>query len=161
MPFVVAGMIGAPYLPLLDRFREPLLDLAEVQPGQTLLDLGSGDGSLLLIAARRGVRCIGYEINPLLWAVSRVVTWRHRRLVTIRLCNYWATPIPQVDVIYVFLIHRYMARLDKKLCTEVVHPTSVVSMSFAIPGRIPDRTLPYAYRYRYDLNNPPPKMPSR
>jgi SAM-dependent methyltransferase len=48
-----------------------MLDLAEVSEGDTLYDLGSGDGRVLLAAARRGARAVGIEIDPELARQSR------------------------------------------------------------------------------------------
>lgn len=148
-PFALAIAGGAPYLPTLRRHREELLDLAELGAGMTLIDLGSGDGRLLRAAARRGVRCIGYEINPVLWAVSLVVTWRFRGLVTVRLRNFWSVPLPPCDVVYVFLLARSMATLDRKFVAEIRQPTTVVSLAFPIPGRAAQQQLPHGFRYAY------------
>lgn len=158
-PFGLATLTGAPYLPVLRQLREPLLDLAQLRPGQRLVDLGSGDGTLLRAAARRGVECTGYEINPVLWIVSRVVTWKYRHLVHVRLCNLWTTRLPPTDAVYVFLIDRHMARLDQKLRRELHRPTVVVSMTFRIPGRDPESALPYAFRYRYGDDTCSPGSP--
>ena len=45
---------GAPYLPTMKNQRENALDLLGLRPGQTLVDLGSGDGSILVLAAHIG-----------------------------------------------------------------------------------------------------------
>jgi cyclopropane fatty-acyl-phospholipid synthase-like methyltransferase len=86
--FGVGAVLGAPYLPVLKAEHDNLLDMCELQPGDTLLDLGSGDGRFLRAAAKRGYNAIGYEINPLLYLVSLLITWRHRKQVTIILGNY-------------------------------------------------------------------------
>lgn len=135
LAFGAGAILGAPYLPILRRDRERALDLAGLKPGQTLLDLGSGDGRLLRAAARRGIRGIGYEINPFLVWISRLVCWRYRHLVQIRLANYWDKPLPEADAVYVFLLDRYMARLAAKLEAEIAHPTPVISYIFAFPDR--------------------------
>ncbi|MGW4466363.1 class I SAM-dependent methyltransferase [Micromonospora sp. NPDC004704] len=147
-PFAVAALTGAPYLPTLTSHHRPVLALAALKPGQTLVDLGSGDGYLLRAAAAQGVRCIGYEINPLLWLVSRLVTWRYRHLVTVHLGNYWHARLPPVDVIYVFLIARMMPRLDAKLRAETTTPTTVVSLAFELP-RTPIARVGPVMSYRY------------
>src|SRR5262249_4602182 len=92
--FAVGGLAGAPYVPIRRRDSRALLDLAELKPGQTLVDLGSGDGQLLALAAARGIRGIGYEINPVMVLVSRIVCWRYRRLVKIHLANLWQIKLP-------------------------------------------------------------------
>lgn len=147
--FGLGAWLGAPYLPILRRDAEPLLALAGLEPGQTLIDLGSGDGRLLRVAAKQGVIGIGYEINPLLVLISRLVCWRYRRLVTIHLANYWPVTLPPADVIYVFLIQRYMRRLDDKLSRELIGPTRVISLAFKIPGRPIVASTKSAYCYQY------------
>lgn len=147
--FALGAILGAPYLPVLRAEHDKLLDLSGLQAGDTLLDLGSGDGRLLKAAARRGYHCIGYEINPLLYLVSRLYTWPERRLVRIHLGDYWHAKLPSANAIYVFLIDRYMAKLDRKLSAEVTTPTTVISYIYAIPGRTPEVTTRNTYRYHY------------
>lgn len=148
--FALGALLGAPYLPIMRRETQGLLALAELKPGQTLIDLGSGDGRLLRAAAAQDIRCIGYEINPFLVLISRIVCWRYRRLITIHLANFWHVKLPPADIIYVFLIDRYMARLDRKLTAELTQPTRVISFVFAIPGRTPARHNANTYIYEYE-----------
>ena len=147
--FATGAILGAPYLPVLKAEHKALLDMCQLQVGDTLLDLGSGDGRLLKAAAKRGYRCIGYEINPFLYLISRLLTWPERDLVTIHLGDYWHIKLPQADAIYVFLIDRYMTRLHTKLETELSKPTIVVSYVFAIPAKKPDLITRNAFRYHY------------
>jgi SAM-dependent methyltransferase len=135
--FAVAGLAGAPYVPIRRRDSQALLDLAQLGPGQTLVDLGSGDGQLLRLAAARGIHCIGYEINPIMVLISRLVCWRYRRLVKVHLANLWHVNLPPADAVYVFLMPKFMQRLDHKLTAEVKRPTRVISYVFEIPGRHP------------------------
>ena len=43
---------------------EKMLDIAKARPGETLVDLGSGDGRTVIAAARRGLAARGIEYNP-------------------------------------------------------------------------------------------------
>lgn len=135
LPFGAGAILGAPYLPILRRDSRRLLKLAGLKPGQTLIDLGSGDGRLLRAAAAQGIKCIGYEINPYLVLISRLVCWRYRHLVTIHTADFWRTPLPSADAIYVFGLDRYMSRFDRKFRAEITRPTKVISYIFEIPGR--------------------------
>ena len=153
--FGLGAMLGAPYLPILHRDTQRLLELAELKPGQTLIDLGSGDGQLLRAAAARGIRGIGYEINPILVLISHLVCWRYRRIVTIHLADFWHVPLPPADAIYIFLIDRHMRRLDRKLTAELTRPAQVISFVFKIPGRQPVRHNSNTFVYQYDIQKPP------
>lgn len=59
-------LFGAPYLPTLTPQVQAALELCKLQSGDTLLELGCGDGKVLIAAAERGATVIGYELNPLL-----------------------------------------------------------------------------------------------
>lgn len=149
LAFGLGAWLGAPYLPVLSRDVDSLLELSDLSPGQLLLDLGCGDGRLLKAAAKRGIRGIGYEINPLLWLVACINLWPYRQLVSLHLSNYWAVKLPPADAIYVFLIGRYMPKLDAKLRAEIKRPTRVVSYVFAIPNLKPVATTKNSFVYIY------------
>jgi 16S rRNA A1518/A1519 N6-dimethyltransferase RsmA/KsgA/DIM1 with predicted DNA glycosylase/AP lyase activity len=146
--FGIGAFIGAPFLPIRGQDVEAALDLAEVTAGQTVVDLGSGDGRLLKAAARRGAYAIGYEINPLLWLWSLITTWRYRRLVTIHCGDLWKASVAPADVVYVFMITRFLPRLDRKLASELKRPTKVVSYVYELP-RKPIKTTYNTQLYRY------------
>jgi SAM-dependent methyltransferase len=148
MCFGVGAVLGAPFLPVRRPDMEAALDLADVRAGQTIIDLGSGDGRLLLAAARRGATAIGYEINPLLVMWSRLATWRYRRQVKVRFGDFWSRRLPVADVIYVFIITHHTDRLDKKLRSQLQRPTRVVSYVFELP-RQPVASTHNTYLYMY------------
>lgn len=146
--FGVGALMGAPYLPVRQKDAEAALDLAEVKSGQTVVDLGSGDGRLLIAAARRGAYAIGYEINPIMFMWSQIVCAKYRNQISIRLSNYWSIKLPQADVIYVFLIDRYTSKLNDKLTKEINKPTKVVSYVFELP-RKPKKSTTNTHLYIY------------
>lgn len=145
--FVVA--FGAPYLPTLRQRTDDALDLLDLKPGQTMLELGCGDGRVLRAAAQRGIRGVGYELNPVLVVVAKLVNLRYRRFVTVRWANYWRVTLPPCDGIYVFLLDRYMQRLDEKIVKESEKPVRLVSFAFQIPGRKPTQHKNGLFLYRY------------
>ena len=113
--FSLVILVGAPFLPTLKKHVEPALDLLDLNSGQTLLELGSGDGRVLIAAAKRGIYAVGYELNPLLVVYSWLVTRKYRKHVRIIWGNYWEKPWPSADGIFVFLLQPYMEKLDKKI----------------------------------------------
>ncbi|MFZ1324156.1 MAG: hypothetical protein WAQ57_03295 [Candidatus Saccharimonadales bacterium] len=145
--FVV--LFGAPYLPTLRLTQAEALELLALKPGQTLLELGSGDGRMLKAAAKKGIHATGYELNPLLVIYSRAATWRYRQLVTVKFANFWAVKLPPCDGIYVFLLDKYMPKLHNKVTREISNSIKLVSYAFQIPGKqaITDRNGLYLYKY--------------
>jgi len=112
-----AGVVafGAPYLPTLSRRVDDAIDLLDLKPGQTMIELGCGDGRLLKAAAKKNITGIGYELNPILVLYAKLSTWKYRKIVKIYWGNYWNKQWPEADGMYVFLLQPYMSKLHKKL----------------------------------------------
>ena len=53
-----------PYVPTPPDVVERMLDMANLKPGEYLIDLGSGDGRIVVMAAQRGARAYGVDLNP-------------------------------------------------------------------------------------------------
>ncbi len=147
--FGMAVFFGAPYLPTLKPQTRAALDLLDLKPGQTLLELGSGDGRVLLEAGRRGLKAVGYEINPILVVVSLIVTFKYRRQIKICWRNYWRAKWPPVDGIYVFLLDKYMLKLDKKIAAHKPPPPKLASFAWKMPGKKISAEKNGVYLYEY------------
>src|SRR5512136_329774 len=50
---------------------DKMLDMTKVMPQDYVIDLGSGDGRLVITAAKRGARALGIEYNPDMVALSK------------------------------------------------------------------------------------------
>ncbi len=135
--FGMVVFFGAPYLPTLNKHTADALDLLDLKPGELLLELGSGDGRLLREAAKRGIRGIGYELNPLLVIYSWVVLFKYRKLVRVKWANFWQVRLPEAQGIYVFLLQKYMEKLHKKIINETSTPVKLVTFAFVIPNKKP------------------------
>lgn len=151
---LVFGLVilrGAPYVPTLKMQVDDVLDLLDLQKGQTMLELGSGDGRLLAAAAKRGIYTVGYELNPLLVAWTKLRYWKYRSHIRIIWGDYWMHDWPPSDGMYVFLLQRYMDKLDN----HVIHyadkkPYKVVSNGFHIPSKQPAKTRKSLKLYYYN-----------
>ncbi len=147
--FFVAILFGAPYLPTMKNQSKEALDLIDLKNGQTLIDLGSGDGRVLKEAAKRGFKVIGYEINPFLVIVSYFVTIKYRKNIIIVWGNYWRKELPKADGIFVFLLPKYMAKLDNMLHSYKFRPIKLVSFAFMIEGKEPVQKTKSMFLYEY------------
>lgn len=110
---------GAPYVPSHRREAEKAFEvLRPLSKKDFLVDLGSGDGVILRLAARKGAKAIGYELNPLLVFVSRLLS-RRFSTVEVHTTNFWQRHLPKkTTVVYVFSVTRDMAKLEAKLQAE-------------------------------------------
>ena len=127
--WIIAGIIvlfgivvfrGAPYVPSHRKYvRLAFTKLYHLKPDDVLVDLGSGDGTVLRIAASKGATAIGYELNPLLVVISQILARGDKRQQT-RIGDMWLVKIPEeTTVVYVFGVNRDSKRLTKKLQTHV------------------------------------------
>lgn len=148
--FGLVVLVGAPYLPTLKPSMQNAFDLLDLKPGQRLLELGSGDGRVLLEAGKRGIRATGYEINPILVIYSKLLTWRYRELVVVKWGNFWQAKWPRTDAIYVFLLQKYMKKLDNKIVqTYAGKNIKLVSLAFSVSGKKPAKQVKGLYLYMY------------
>ena len=131
--FVLA--FGAPYLPTKKKQIDTAFDLLALKKGQSLLELGCGDGRVLKAGASRGINCIGYELNPLLALYAWATTRKQRKNIRIIWGNYWRKTLPEVDGIFVFLLDKYMDKLDKKITQDTHKPVKLASFAFRVPGK--------------------------
>lgn len=143
-------LVGAPYVPTLGSTQKTALSMLGLRPGQHMLELGCGDGRVLVAAAKMGIRATGYELNPLLWLVATVLTWRYRRFVRVRLGSFWSAQWPEADGIYVFLQDRFMEKLHNKIVQQYAGKNiNVVSYAFKIPGQKVVKEYKALYLYVY------------
>jgi SAM-dependent methyltransferase len=148
--FAFVILFGAPYLPTLRPQVHAALELANLKPGQTLLELGCGDGKVLIAAAQVGVKSIGYELNPLLAFIAWVRTRRYHRHVKVVCGDFWRAEWPTTDAVFTFLLPKYMNKLDTKIIRYHSKPVKLVSFAFKIPGKHIDAEKQGVFLYQYE-----------
>jgi hypothetical protein len=151
--FAIGLIGGPPYVPTLTPQVKIALDMINLQKGQTLLELGCGDGKVLIAAAQRGWRAVGYEINPILALVAWLRTRRYGKQVTVRWANMWQEDKwdRRADGIFVFILPRHMPRLDAKINSWQTKPLRLVSFAFEMPGKkAVKRDKQGVFLYHYD-----------
>lgn len=149
--FALAVVRGAPYVPTKRRPLEKAFDeLYQLSERDTLVDIGSGDGIVLRVAAKRGAKAIGYELNPILVVISRLLS--KSTLITVRLADFWLTSLPkETTIIYTFGESRDIEKMYKKAEeTAQKYKKSIYFMSFGfdVPGKKPYKFNDSFYLYK-------------
>ncbi len=142
-------LFGAPYFPSLKPHIKAALDLFELKEGQVVYDLGCGDGRFLKAAAKHGLKAVGYELNPFMFVYSWLTTRRYGRQVKVRFGNFWNADLSEADAIFVFLLDKYMPKLDEKIKQSAKKRVKLASHTFKIPGKKPARVKYGVYLYKY------------
>lgn len=134
--FTIGGFTGAPFIPTGKRYVEQMLDDVGLQRGERFVDLGAGDGRLVLSAARRGAYAIGYEMNPFLVAIAQFRIWRdgNSRHAKVYWKSLWGADLRNVDVVSIYGITNIMPRLEKKFSRELPGGARVVAFTFPLPS---------------------------
>jgi len=144
--FAFVVFYGAPYLPTLKPQVQTAFELLDLKPGQTLLELGSGDGKVLLAAARAGYNAVGIELNPVLVLVSLWRTKKYRKQVRVVWGNFWKETWPKSDAVFVFLLDRFMPKLDERMKT---YGGPLASIAFTVPRKRASVEKNGVFLYRY------------
>ncbi len=131
-----------PFVPTPDEVVEAMLDLAEVSSEDLVFDLGSGDGRIVLAAARRGAQAVGVEIDPHLVTASRTQAYEmalHDK-ATFRQGDIFEADLTGATVVAIYLLPAINLKLLPKLLDELEPGTRLVSHSFDMDTWLPEKT---------------------
>lgn len=140
---------GAIYFPTRKEGIETMVRLAEIKPGQKLVDIGSGDGRILIAFAQQGIESHGYEINPLLVLISKIKIRRAglQDKAFVHWRSFWKIDFSRFDVITIYGFPRIMASLGEKLKRELRPGTKIISNVYRFPQFVPAKTEGKIYLY--------------
>ena len=103
---------------------------------EKLIDLGSGDGRIVMAAAKNGFSCTGVELNLWLVLYSKMAA-RVTGLggsATFQRTDLWKTDLSEYDKIVIFGVAEMMPTLREKLLREMKKESKVVVCRFPIPN---------------------------
>jgi ubiquinone/menaquinone biosynthesis C-methylase UbiE len=128
------------YVPTPQSAVDRMLEMAKIQKGDLLYDLGCGDGRIVVTAAKRyGIKAVGYDIDPERIKESRenVRTNGVEHLVTIRQADIFTLDLRDANVVTLYLLPQLNVRLMPQL--RLLKPGSrIVSHDFDMRGAEPN-----------------------
>lgn len=150
--FVV--FFGAPFVPTRRIWAESALDLAKIKKSDVLVDLGSGSGIVLKLAADREAKAIGYELNPFLAIASRLRLAKYGEQAQVKVGNFWKTDLPiGTTIVYAFAVERdgqklieYLESQSQKIAAKEL---KVVSFGLPLYGKEPLASANGANLYKF------------
>ncbi|MCX7962131.1 MAG: class I SAM-dependent methyltransferase [Burkholderiales bacterium] len=133
---------AGPYVPSPQSVVSDMLKLAEVGPKDFVIDLGSGDGRIVLTAAKVfGARGMGVEIKEELVALSNEAARQQGVADRVKFVNadLFKTDISQATVLTMYLLPNTVNMLKDKLLRELRPGTRVISHDYPLEGWIPEK----------------------
>ena len=117
------------------------LEMASLRPGETLYDLGCGNGRVLVLAAKEfGAQAVGIDAGPLQAARA----WANGQFngagsqVQVRWGNFLKADLSDADVVFAYLTSDYVPKLESKLASQLRPGARVVTVSFDFSNWEPD-----------------------
>ena len=148
-----------PYLPSSERVIRAGFSLARPKPEDVLVDLGCGDGRVLIYAAKNyGIYSVGYELNPVLVSIAkREVAWnRVKHLVDIVEGDLFDADLSRFTIVYAYPSPAITRRLSIKIlsecmqgCRVIVHDHPLEGIDSAYELRIPSGAIHVHRVYLY------------
>lgn len=135
---------GAIYVGTPIKAIETMLILANIQPTDIVMDLGSGDGRLLIATGKAGAKeSIGYEIQPWLVKLSRklIATEKLEDKIKIIAQSFWHTDVSNTNVVLLYQISYAMKGIEKKLQQELPVGARIVANGFKFPNWKEEKTI--------------------
>jgi len=132
------------FVPTPQAVVDEMLKVANVKKGDVLYDLGSGDGRIVITAAKRfGVRGIGIDIDPQRIAEANENAKKEgvSHLVTFKQTDLFTTDISEATVVTLYLLPRLNVKLRPKLFGELKNGTRIVSHAFDMAEWEPEKQL--------------------
>jgi Methyltransferase domain len=122
---------------------ERMLEMAGTGPQDFVIDLGSGDGRIVIAAAQKfGARALGIELDASLVAKSRSIaeSIEGKDRVSFVQGDVLVADISRASVITVYLLPGLMGKLQSRFISELAPGTRIVSHEFTMAGWLPDRS---------------------
>ena len=152
---IVPALFGAPWHPISRRDLKRALDFCDAKAGERLVDLGSGDGRVLIAAAKEyDLIGTGIEIDPIkVWLANLRVRWAGvQDKVKIVQANIFDTDYGAADILFIYLTHQALDKLFPDILEQLKPNVKILCYRFCIQGMTPDKVNADKTLFLYTLN---------
>ena len=131
-----------PFVPTPQEVVDKMIELGGVKKGDTVYDLGSGDGRIVITAAKKGARAVGFEIDGDLLKESRENIQKAgvENLAEIRQQDILTVDLSPASVVTMYLLPDVNLKLRPNVLSQMKPGSRVVSHAFDMGDWKPDKT---------------------
>ncbi|MCL4338575.1 50S ribosomal protein L11 methyltransferase [Patescibacteria group bacterium] len=124
-----------PFVPSRKERIKAMIELSGVQPGEKSLDLGAGDGRIVIAFAQKGASASGVEIDNILFDIANHNVRKKRLEKKARIIkgDFWQEDFGKYDIITIWGLRRIMGRLEDKLQKEAKPGCRILCNYFDLP----------------------------
>lgn len=135
LTFTIEMLKDVPFYPTSDERLEDMLELADIKKSDISVDLGSGNGKIVLAFAKMGAKAYGIEIDSKLVDLSRINIKQSRleNRATILNANFFTEDLSEFNIVTVYGTKSIMGKLERKLKRELKPGTKVLLNHFKFP----------------------------
>jgi len=143
-----------PFVPTPETVVDEMLSMAKVGPNDTVIDLGSGDGRIVIAAAKRGARAIGIDIDPerIKEANENAKENGVQDKVQFIRQNLFDADLKPATVLSMYLLPSVNMKLRPKILSDLKPGTRVVSHAFDMGDWKPDQQQEQVYLWIVPAN---------
>jgi ubiquinone/menaquinone biosynthesis C-methylase UbiE len=150
---IVVNLLSlAPFVPSSEFVVEKMLELVNLKPGEKLFDLGSGDGRIIIMAAKKyNVSAVGIELREDLVEQSRQKIKENHLEDVVKVIhgNFLEVDLSTADAVTMYLTTGGNTQVKPKLEKELKAGARIVSHDFEIPGWVPAKIEKIAEEQEY------------
>ncbi len=133
IPTIIALISGAPFVPTPMHVGKKMLHLGEVKKGDTVVDIGCGDGRLVYLAAHEyGAHAIGYELSPVIFVIAKIRQLLWRSKAKVKFGDFRMHDLSNVDCIVTYMLPDTLKKFIPKFEKELKSGARIVSYAFNI-----------------------------
>ena len=126
-----------------------IVRFADLKPGERAVDLGSGDGRVVLELAKTGLLVDGFEhkVELVTRSRARIKAAQYGERAKIYNTSFWDVDLSSYDIIYMYGMNSILGRVENKLTKQMRHDAIFISNVFKLPRWRPKKSEGFLHLY--------------